>query len=85
MLLKIYYIGLIATIFWWGILSIITFEDKYYEILDDGVKDSVDDLRNTLNNFPYMGPKTAFLFVSFITIFLWPFFLLWMIWSKFQK
>ena len=81
----IYIIGIIISLIWWCFLSILTFERKVYEKLDQSGKDAIDEMLEVLENFNIPNIKVTFFFITMLATFLWPLFLLYLIINKFVK
>jgi hypothetical protein len=82
MIVKIYIIGLFVMIVWWGILSLLVFEEKIYEKMDASTQLNIDELRQNLEE---MGPNNlqlTYFFVSMFVSFLWPIIVPYLIYTR---
>jgi len=82
MIFNIYIIGLIVMVVWWGILSILVFEERVYEKMDAGAQLSIDELRQTLEEMGSSNLQLTYFFVSMIASFLWPIVVPYLIYNK---
>lgn len=85
MLYIIYIVGIILSLFWWCFLSILTFEKKVYEKLDEKGKESIDEMLVVLEGFNIPNIKLTFFLITMLATFLWPLFLLYLIIQKFNS
>jgi hypothetical protein len=85
MILKIYIIGLVLSIVWWGILSIMVFEEKIYEKLDESTQFHINELRQSLEEMGSNNLQLTYFFISMFVSFLWPIFIPYLIFKKFSN
>lgn len=72
MILNIYIIGLVCCLIWWGLLAFIVFEEKVYDLSDEGGKKSIEELKDVLNDFNYSNPQITYFILSLVASIFWP-------------
>jgi hypothetical protein len=82
MILNIYIIGLILMVVWWGVLSIMVFEERVYEKMDVSAQSNIDELRQTLEGMGSNNLQLTYFFVSMFASFLWPIVVPYLIYTK---
>jgi len=79
MILKIYIIGLVIMLIWWGVLAYYTFNESMYNLTDESGKKSIEELHDVLEEFNSDNPQKSFVIISFIASIFWPIFVPYMI------
>jgi hypothetical protein len=85
MILKIYIIGLVIMLIWWGVLAYYTFNESMYNLTDESGKKSIEELHDVLEEFNPDNPQKSFVIISFIASIFWPIFVPYMILKNILK
>lgn len=67
---------------WWGVLSIMVFEERVYEKMDVSAQSNIDELRQTLEGMGSNNLQLTYFFVSMFASFLWPIVVPYLIYTK---
>jgi hypothetical protein len=70
-------------IIWWGILAFLVFEESVYNKLDDGTKNSIDELHEVLGNFNTDNLQLVYLLLSMFACIFWPLVLPYILYKRF--
>jgi len=84
MLLKIYVIGIVIMLIWWGLISLLIFEESFYNKLDNETKQSLDELYEVLENFNSKNLQLIYFILSMVASILWPLVLPYMLFKRFS-
>ena len=72
MILKIYLIGFITLIIWWGLLALLVFEKHIYDKMGVAGKKAADEINEVINLYAPNNPQLAYIAFSLIISILWP-------------